>query len=236
MKKLSLNDSVGNNRLAFSVAEEHLGIASLIKPTEMEKPDRLALVTYLSLFYELFHHSRPVTPKTTSENTLEVLPSKINPTNTKDLKEVGSSVEKSILSPASSTKEQDIRTEKPVHSIDMPATSAQKSVVIPVSQTANKKHETSHKQLNVWPEKKAVSAEKEKSVKKLETLPVTAESVTCARDQTTTVESQTKKKKKKRKFRIFRRKKKNKSLATSTPSVERYVYYMISCMQCLRKF
>lgn len=61
-----------NNELAFSVAEKHLGISSLIKPTEMEKPDRLALVTYLSLFYELFQDRQPFMQQADTGNELEV--------------------------------------------------------------------------------------------------------------------------------------------------------------------
>lgn len=49
-----------NNQLAFSLAEKHLAISSLIKPTEMTKPDKLAMFTYLSLFYELFEDAEPV--------------------------------------------------------------------------------------------------------------------------------------------------------------------------------
>ena len=72
LKSLSPEKSVENNELAFSVAEKHLGISSLIKPTEMEKPDRLALVTYLSLFYELFQDSQPFMQRADTGNELEV--------------------------------------------------------------------------------------------------------------------------------------------------------------------
>ena len=225
VKKLSPDDSMDNNRLAFSVAEEHLGIASLIKPTEMEKPDRLALVTYLSLFYELFQDSHPVTPKTASGNTLEVSPVKVNPTSTKEptpSKGIKSSHEKL----ASSSKKQDTQTEKPFYK---PATSTQKSVVKePAANTSRKTHESiekSHKKQDTLSEKQAVSdtiqftTEEDKSGKKLEIS--TVEPVT--KDQTASPDEPHTKKKKKRKFRIFRRKKKNKSLATSKPSVERYV-------------
>ena len=58
--QLNPEDSIGNNQLAFSLAEKHLAISSLIKPTEMKKPDKLALFTYLSLFYELFEDEEPV--------------------------------------------------------------------------------------------------------------------------------------------------------------------------------
>ncbi len=57
--KLSPKESIENNQLAFSVAEEHLGVHKLLKPEEMARPDKLALFTYLSLFYELFVNAEP---------------------------------------------------------------------------------------------------------------------------------------------------------------------------------
>lgn len=78
LETLSPENSVENNELAFYVAEKHLGISSLIKPTEMEKPDRLALVTYLSLFYELFQDSQPFMCPAHTRNELEVsVPAKV---------------------------------------------------------------------------------------------------------------------------------------------------------------
>lgn len=65
-KELKPENSVENNQLAFSLAEKHLAISSLIKPTEMKKPDKLALFTYLSLFYELFEDADPVEQDQTS--------------------------------------------------------------------------------------------------------------------------------------------------------------------------
>jgi len=44
----------------FSVAEKHLGISSPLNPYEMKHPDQLALVTYLSYFYDIFHDKDPV--------------------------------------------------------------------------------------------------------------------------------------------------------------------------------
>ena len=43
-----------NNSTAFTIAENHYGIQKLLKPSEMDKPDRLALFTYLSNFYAVF--------------------------------------------------------------------------------------------------------------------------------------------------------------------------------------
>ena len=74
--ELNPENSVENNQLAFSLAEKHLAISSLIKPTEMKKPDKLALFTYLSLFYELFEDAEPVeqTPPTPPEPVRELSP------------------------------------------------------------------------------------------------------------------------------------------------------------------
>lgn len=47
-------DPLINNRIAFSILEKHYNIPQLIKPSEMAKPDRLALFTYLSSVYETF--------------------------------------------------------------------------------------------------------------------------------------------------------------------------------------
>ena len=57
--ELSPENAVKNNQLAFSIADEELGITSLLKPTEMENPDKLALFTYLSTFYEFFFNKEP---------------------------------------------------------------------------------------------------------------------------------------------------------------------------------
>ena len=66
-KQLSPSNPVDNNQLAFSVAEEHLGINPLLKPEEMAKPDRLALLSYLSLFYELLLDAEPAPPTSSDE-------------------------------------------------------------------------------------------------------------------------------------------------------------------------
>lgn len=44
----------------FSVAEKHLGISSPLNPYEMKHPDKLALFTYISYFYDIFHDKDPV--------------------------------------------------------------------------------------------------------------------------------------------------------------------------------
>ena len=52
------------------MAEEHFGISRLLTPKEMKKPDRLTLLSYLSLFYEMFHDTDPATPEGASEPML----------------------------------------------------------------------------------------------------------------------------------------------------------------------
>lgn len=71
-EKLSPRESVENNRLAFSVAEEHFGINSLLKPEEMARPDKLTLFTYLSLFYEFFLDREPVEDPMDTSSSVEI--------------------------------------------------------------------------------------------------------------------------------------------------------------------
>ncbi len=57
---LDPEDALGNNRLAFEVAEQHLGIPALLDPqdmVELELLDRLSILTYLSQFFQVFRGS-----------------------------------------------------------------------------------------------------------------------------------------------------------------------------------
>jgi len=66
---LDPDDVFGNNSLAFSTAEQHLGIPSLLDPQDMvecELLDRLSILTYLAQYFQAF--STSYTP--TKANTL----------------------------------------------------------------------------------------------------------------------------------------------------------------------
>lgn len=53
---LDPDDAFANNELAFTTAEQHLGIPALLDPQDMveaELLDRLSILTYLSQFYQV---------------------------------------------------------------------------------------------------------------------------------------------------------------------------------------
>ena len=72
---LTSANPLANNKLAFSLADEHYSIPQLLKASEMDRPDRLALFTYLSNFYEVFQKLElPEQPKEVSpEKSVKVL-------------------------------------------------------------------------------------------------------------------------------------------------------------------
>jgi len=62
-QSLDPDDVFGNNSLAFTVAEQQLGIPALLDPNDMVKCellDRLSILTYLSQYYQILNSNTPV--------------------------------------------------------------------------------------------------------------------------------------------------------------------------------
>ncbi|XP_041766279.1 MICAL-like protein 1 isoform X1 [Anopheles merus] len=69
---LSKDNVYYNNELAFTIAEQHLGIPSLLDPADMVKyevPDRFSILTYLSQYYRVFSNQEPASKKVVAKDT-----------------------------------------------------------------------------------------------------------------------------------------------------------------------
>lgn len=63
--KLDPEDIIANNDLAYKIAEEKLGIPSLLDAEDMlasEEPDKFSMATYLAQFYHLFKNESNISP------------------------------------------------------------------------------------------------------------------------------------------------------------------------------
>ncbi|XP_062513190.1 protein-methionine sulfoxide oxidase mical3a-like isoform X2 [Corticium candelabrum] len=49
-----------NNKLAFDIAEKHLGISALLNPEDMNNPDKLTVILYVSRLFDYLHDKEPV--------------------------------------------------------------------------------------------------------------------------------------------------------------------------------
>ena len=78
-KSLDPDDVFGNNNLAFTVAEQQLGIPALLDAQDMvecELLDRLSILTYLSQYYQVLTSNTPVKSSMSASSSVTSSPVK----------------------------------------------------------------------------------------------------------------------------------------------------------------
>ena len=189
----------------------------------MNAPDRLALVTYLSLFYELFQDTKPAILQAGSVNSVETTNTSKRPavcTNepppSKEPLEKKTNKKKSALTVKPVEKKLTSSSLKGAGFSEQQSTHPSNELQVASTKKDAEAQPTSAVKQVTSPGEQAASADKKKPGISIDK-PVSS----ADKQVTSPVESPVKKKKTKRKFRLFRRRNKKKSLATATPSVER---------------